>query len=133
MAEKVDASEVIPFPEVIQFIGVDILEDHEKDIANKLSNEYYDKFKRSLNNLTSLIVQVKDLGKGGKVKKYSIHAKILAPGHTFEADKACDYDFARALHKAFKDLENEIRHRFHGDDQKPKDHVGSRRIRRMLK
>ena len=53
----------IKITEVIQFIGTHDLNAAEKAVANKLSNEYYDKIKRSLNNITSLVVQVKKLGK----------------------------------------------------------------------
>ena len=94
--------------EIIQFTGLKDLNDDEKEILNTLSTEYYQKFKRELKNLTSMGVHVKIYTKGGKTKKYSLHVKVIAPTKIFESEKAADWDFARTLHKAFKDLEKQI-------------------------
>ena len=106
--------------EVIQFVGVNKLEALEQDVVNKLTTEYYEKLKRSLNNLTSLIVHVKTYDVEGSKKKFSIHTRVTAPGQNFESTKAQDWDLARTLHKSFQDLENQIRHHMHSDDQKTK-------------
>lgn len=105
--------------EVIQFIGVDELNDEEKATCNDLANEYYDKIKEALKNVTSLVVHVKIYSGKGKenkhAKKYSICARAVAPTVIFDSTKAADWDLARTLHKAFKDLEHQIHHKFHDD------------------
>ncbi len=111
----------------IQCTGTEELDEMEKSIVNKLANEYYQKIARSLKNITSLQIHIKtyeDENKSRKEKqrKFSIHAKAIAPTSIFASTKAHDWDLARTLHKAFKDLENEIEHRLHASDQKPKNY-----------
>ncbi len=106
--------------EPIQIVGIKELDEPEKDIVNKLANEYFLKFKRELQNFTSLVVHIKCYNKDGKKKKYSINARIISPTRMFESTKAADWDLARTLHKSFKDLEREIQHRLHTDDQHDK-------------
>lgn len=96
--------------EPIQFIGVKELDNVQQTIVNKLSTEYYDKIQRELKNLTSIVVHVKAYEKEGKKSKFSIHLRAIAPTKIFESTKAADWDLARALHKAFKDLERQILH-----------------------
>jgi hypothetical protein len=106
--------------DIIEFVGLPDLDEDEKRILNTLSTEYYQKIKRTLKNVTSLVVHVKKYKKQGKKHKYSLHVRAIAPTRAFESTKAADWDFARTLHKAFKDLENQIKHKLHSDDQKPK-------------
>jgi len=106
--------------EPIQIVGIKELDDMDKDIVNKLANEYFLKIKRELQNITSLIFHIKCYKKEGKKKKYSINARAIAPTRMFESTKAADWDLARTLHKAFKDLEREIQHKLHSDDQHDK-------------
>lgn len=103
--------------EVIQYIGIDELDSSERAVLDKLSAEYYDKIQRSLKNITSIVVHIKEYGKGGDRKKYSLHLRAIAPTVIFESGKASDWDFARTLHKAFKDVERQIQHKLHTDDQ----------------
>lgn len=106
--------------EVIQFVGVSDLAPEEQDIVNKLSTEYFGKIKRSVKNITSLLVHVKLYDTDGTRKKYSVHAKAISPAGTFTSEHAADWDLARAVHMSFKNLENEIKHKLHSDDQHPK-------------
>ena len=98
--------------EVIQFIGVSDLNAEEQAIVNALSTEYYQKIKRSLNNLTSLAVHVKVHSKEGSKKKFAIRIRAIAPTSIIEAKLAHDWDLARTLHKAFENIEKEIEHKF---------------------
>jgi hypothetical protein len=98
--------------EQIQFIGAHDLDAQKKRILNKLSTEYHVTIKRSLKNITSLIVHIKVYKKEGKAVKFAVHAKAVAPTAIFTSTKANDWDFARTLHKAFKDLENQISKRY---------------------
>ncbi len=100
--------------ETIRYVGLDGLNQEEKAILNKLSTEYFQKIKRLTKNITSIIVHIKlynNDGKEDKRKKYSIHVRALAPTRIFESTKAADWDFARTLHKAFNDIEHEIKHK----------------------
>lgn len=102
--------------ELVQFIGVRDLEPQDQLAVTRLSEEYYPKIKRQLKNLMSLVVHVKKYEKGGSTK-FAIHARVIAPTRIFESCKTHDFDLARALHKSFKDLLSEIRHRLHTDEQ----------------
>ncbi len=104
--------------EAIQYKGLDRVIPENRLVLDKLSSKYYEKIKRSLHNDYSLVVHIKryeDKGGGeGKEKekaKYSIAVRAVAPTKIFEAS-AADWDFARTLHKVFKDIELEIEHHF---------------------
>ena len=106
--------------DIIEFVGLRDLDESEKEVLNTLSTEYYQKLKRTLKNVTSLVVHVKKYKKQGAKQKYSVNIKAIAPTRAFESTKAADWDFPRTLHKAFKDLENQIKHKLHSDEQRPK-------------
>jgi len=103
--------------EVIQFIGVHDLETDEQVEVNKLATEYYEKIKRQLKNILGLKVHIKVYEKEGARKKFSIHLQTRSPTFTFESSKAADFELAKALHKAFQDLQHQIQHQKHSDDQ----------------
>lgn len=105
--------------EVIQFVGVSDLEPAEQAIVNKLASEYYEKFKRGVQNMASLKVHVKTYENEGKKKKYSINTMLVAPGTNYSSDKAADWDLARALHMSFNDIEKQIVHNLHNDTTRP--------------
>lgn len=98
----------------IQFIGTKELDEAERELVNKLANEYYEKIARSLKNLSSIVLDLKLYDKAGKRQKYSLHIRINGPFRTIEAS-AFDWDLARVVHEAFKAVENEIKHIFHTD------------------
>jgi len=106
--------------EPIQVIGIDQLGlDSEKDMVNKLSNEYYVKIKRALKNITSITLHIKQHSKGGKRKKSDIRVKVVAPTRIFESQES-DWDLARAIHRAFKNIERQLQHKLRTDDQRDK-------------
>lgn len=109
--------------EPIQIAGIDELKPEEIPEVNKLVNEYHEKIQRELSNITSLQVHIKCYQKDGEKRKFSIHAKAVAPTQIFASTKAQDWDLKRTLHKCFKDLERQIRHRLKTDDQKPKSYT----------
>src|SRR3989338_190524 len=107
----------------IKFVGMDLLNDVEKETINKLSTEYFDRIKRALNNLTEMIVITKiygDTGKPDKRKKYDIHIKASSPNHIFTSTRAADWDIARTMHKACNECLAQIEHKLHTHDQRPK-------------
>ncbi len=103
--------------EVIQFIGVNELSEEEQAIVKALSTEYYGKIKVALKNLTSMAVHIKTQKKEGSQKKFSIKVRVIAPTHVFESKHASDWDLARTLHKAYKNIEHEIEHKLKVSDQ----------------
>ena len=49
--------------EVIQFVGITVLPATDQAILNDLSTEYYEKIRRAIKNLTSLVVHLKEYSK----------------------------------------------------------------------
>lgn len=105
--------------EVIQFIGVSDLPAEEQAIVHQLTTEHYEKIKRKLHNLTNMTVHVKCYDKEGDRKKYSLHVKVMAPTKEFNSTKADDWELPRAVHKAFNDIDAQIKHRLHNDTSRP--------------
>jgi len=94
----------------IEYRDLRVLGDEEKPVLNKLTDEYYRKISRKLNN-PKLILKFKKYNQAGKRVKYSIHARLDNPNLIASA-KAHDWDFARALHKVMKKIINEIKHKY---------------------
>lgn len=106
--------------EGIQVIGAKDLDDMEIDAVNRLANKYLPKIMRELKNDVSLVIHVKKYKKYNHVKeygKYSIHVRAIAPMRIFVSTKGFDWRINAALHKAFKDIINEIHHRLHTEEQ----------------
>lgn len=105
--------------EAIQYAGLDLLNDQERSTLDTLSAEYYDKLQRTLQNELTLKVHIKtinDKHEEGKAREFSIHVQCIAPTRIFESS-AEDWDFARVLHKVFKDLELQLEHKMSADNQ----------------
>ena len=100
----------------IQTKGTELLEEKEKQITNKIIDEYYPKIQRQFKNLTSLTINFKGYKKQGKNKKYSINIKAIAPTKIFEAN-ASDWNLTRTLHKVMNKLKAEIEHKLHVSEQ----------------
>ncbi len=105
--------------EPIQITGIDEISEEDKDLVNTLANEYYAKIQRSLKNITSITLHIKQHSKGGKRKKSDIRVKVIAPTRIFEAQES-DWDLARTLHRVFKNIERQLEHRLKVSDQKDK-------------
>ncbi|RLE44640.1 hypothetical protein DRJ22_05690 [Candidatus Woesearchaeota archaeon] len=105
--------------EVIQFIGLNKLTAEEQATVQELTTEYFKKIKRSLNNLINIALQIKTYEKEGKRKKYSINLRINAPTKEFASNKSQDWELPRAIHKAYQDILNQIKHTMHTDATRP--------------
>jgi len=102
--------------EPIQFIGLNDLEKTDQDMVQKLATEYYDKIQREFRNITSLVIHIKNYGKGGHRPKYSVHIRAVAPTKIFDSSKSkqtATWDLASAMHQSFKNLERQIQHVYH--------------------
>ncbi|MEM4263758.1 MAG: hypothetical protein QW666_02580 [Candidatus Woesearchaeota archaeon] len=106
--------------EIVQFVGVSELEPMEQQTVQLLSTENYEKIKRAMKNITNLVIHVKKYEKGGERKKYSIHVRAICPTAAIESCNADDFELPRALHKAFTDIKEQIKHKFHSDTTRGK-------------
>ncbi|MFC1753253.1 hypothetical protein ACFL96_07655 [Thermoproteota archaeon] len=98
--------------EIIQYIGLNDLDPVDQEMVKKLVDEYSYKVKRVLHNVTSLVLHIKRHSKGGNRDRIEISLRALAPTRIFEVGKTEDWDLARAVHKAFKDILREIEHEY---------------------
>ncbi|MBI4146651.1 hypothetical protein HY489_04925 [Candidatus Woesearchaeota archaeon] len=107
--------------EIIQFVGVSSLAPSEQEVVQILTTEYFDKIKRAVHNMTNLTVHVKAHNAEGNRKKYSLHVRVQVPTkNTFESCNADDWELPRAVHKAFEDVQSQIRHKLHTDITRPR-------------
>ena len=108
--------------DIVQFKGLSTLDDKERAILDKLAPEYYEKIKGYfLKNLVQMEIHFKAYNEEGKKRKFSINIKAVAPTRkTYVSNKASDWDFARTLHKAFKDLETQIKKSLKVDITRPR-------------
>lgn len=112
----------------IQYVGLTRLTDAEIDVLKTLSFEYQDKIQREMETPTTIVVTVKlheSKGARTKRKKYSIRVKTVSAKRTLETKHAHDWDLARALHKAFKNMESLVLHQFRKGSQNTK--LGTRK------
>lgn len=105
--------------EVIQLVGVNKLPAEEQAVVQEITTSEYEKVKRDMHNLTDLVVHVKTYEKDGGRKKYSLHVRVNAPSVMFESSRSDDWDLRRAMHKAFEDVKNQVKHKFHSDRTRP--------------
>ena len=63
----------------IRYLGLEDLEEDEKNLTIQLSEEYYDRIQRTLKNELQLVVHVKVMNKEGGRKEFSIKARTEAP------------------------------------------------------
>lgn len=101
----------------IEIINIEILDEKEKKIADKLLGEYHKKIQRLVKNPLSLKIHIKEYDRDGKKSKYSLNAEAIFSGRMIESSD-WDYDFARAIHKAMKKLENEVEKKFKVSEQR---------------
>lgn len=95
----------------IDYIKLKDLDENESSIVKKVTESLIKKIERGLEE-SVLVIHIKThkaVGKG--TKKYSIHARIDSPKVIVRA-KAFDWDLAKAIHKLFAKLKNEIEHKF---------------------
>jgi len=128
--------------------GVESLSERQKQVVNRLLNEYYPRIQRQLKNITSFEVDIKKYEKAapskgkekdtnkkrkkgvfvksGKDKKYSFNIKVVGPAGIFKGDYA-DWDFTRVIHKVMNKVMNEIEQKMHSSDQ----HIKIRRPQKI--
>jgi CBS domain-containing protein len=107
----------------IRFTGLDELQDlapYTVYYVKKLASYYAEKVAYLIKNINEVSVHFKEYAKEGKQHKYSVNVKVAAPTAIINSTKAVDWDIARTMHKAFKDVEKRIIHKFHTDTTRGK-------------
>lgn len=100
--------------DIVRYAGIEVLSSEEKRILDKLSAEYFEKLKRSIKNIAEVIIHVKAYKEEGKRKKFSIDVRVNSPMlKTLTSTRSHDWDFSRAIHKAFHDIESQLATRMH--------------------
>jgi len=95
--------------ENIRIINLDEFDIEEKQIFDRLTEEYGTKFERILEK-GLIILHPKKYDKDGKRARYCINLRTDIPDLIFSAE-AEEWDLAKALHKVFIKLENEVKKR----------------------
>jgi len=93
----------------IEFIGFKTLDEQHQSILNQISTKSVKRIKSKFPE-SKLIIIIKKYEKEGKGAKYSLNAKLENPRIKFAA-RSHDWDLAKAAHKIFYKLENEIHHK----------------------
>ena len=94
---------------IVQFIGLKKLSEDEISILSRISKIEKKKIERDLEN-SKLILVIKKEDRGGKRARYIIEAKIDNPSTIYKAQVE-EWDLAKATHKIFTRLEQEIQHK----------------------
>lgn len=102
---------------IVQYVGLNELSPEEQETVKTLATQYQDNIQKQMETPTSLIIHIKKYRSEGKRTKFGVHIKTVSASQTYEAEKAADWDLARTLHKAFKNMERLILHKLHTDSQ----------------
>ncbi|MFC1727960.1 hypothetical protein ACFLZ7_00675 [Nanoarchaeota archaeon] len=102
---------------IISYVGLKELEEDDQELVIRLTEEYFPKIQIFLKNIMELVVHIKQYEKEGHRSKWSMSVRAQSPSHVFESTKAAEWELPIALHKAFKDLESQIKHKLHSDSQ----------------
>lgn len=100
----------LPVTKNIQFVGLKLIDadSFTKEWLRKIAAYHSEKIGYFVKGFTTR-VQIKEYSWTGKAHKYSIHIMSSSPSGIYTSDSH-DWSTRRALHKAFTDLENQIRH-----------------------
>lgn len=101
--------------EIIEIIGVEKLNDKEKEIINYLSEKYHQKLQRQVKNISKIKIQIKEYHINNNNKEYSLNVSVVLEHRKFEADSS-GWDFSIVIKKAFEKIINEIEHNYHTSD-----------------
>ena len=121
--------------DMVQFKGLEALNEDERAFLEKIVPEYYEKIKRSFKNITMLEIHFKTYGKKGgkkeedkeKRRKFDIHIRAIAPTKNIfvstkpaTSKKSQNRIFSKSLQEAFKNLENQIHKEFNPSKNHPR-------------
>ncbi len=92
------------------------INEEEKEIVKRISEEYYVKFERALKKIDSLDVHLKCHMKDENVKRFTVGVRVEHEGLFFNSEVE-DWDLKIAARKAMIKIMNEIEHRIHAGDK----------------
>ena len=107
---------------IIRYIGLKDLEDIDQDVVTRLTEEYFPKIQIIVKHIMEMVVHIKRYKKTGHRSKWAVHVRAQTPSHVFESTKAADWELPRTMHKAFKDLESQVKHKFRSGNLMTKAH-----------
>lgn len=95
----------------IYYTGMKILSGVEQSQVKNILETEYPRLVQIMPKKQDLKVMIKSYDNAGTRKKYSMHLRL---GGSFQAvaTEAADWDLKRTTHKAVKNLEKEMDHRF---------------------
>ncbi|MBI5871919.1 hypothetical protein HZB88_02435 [archaeon] len=102
----------------IEYIGLKAFTVIEADTIRSISENYFNKILREFNQ-GKILVNVKKFVKAGLRSKYSVHLRVDHPSLVLNATDS-DWELARALHKCFTNMRNEVKKRFPKEKAKQK-------------
>ena len=89
------------------------IDDYDKENLTKIASNQAFKLQRYLHSPFTLDIHIKEYGKDGQQRKYSVHIRAEFPGQILTASQD-DWDIITALRKTFDNLENKSKSRFKG-------------------
>lgn len=99
----------------ITYVGLDFLDNTEKELLKKLVSKYSSKFDRKVKN-SSLKFHVKLHEVGGNLK-YSFHVHLSFGKNAISVEYA-DWDLKKTGYKVMEKLYTAAEHKFHEEGQK---------------
>ncbi len=112
--------------DIVQFKGLRNLDEEEKAFLDKIVPEYYEKIKRYIHNLAKVEVHFKKMRSTGERALFDINVKVASPerktfvGTNSKQNRFEGWRFSKALHGAFKDVENQIKKELKKDQSHPR-------------
>lgn len=96
----------------VEFIGFHEMDGFEKSKAEtKAFNTFRKLSKITKHSDTRLSLHLKEYDLAGKRRKYSIHSRLVCPGHSFDATHE-EWNFLTAIEKSLSALEREVIKKF---------------------
>ena|SRR3989338_4719063 len=99
---------------MIQYIGLNDLSEAEQSKVKLAAERELEKCQINVAD-PLLVINFKQVAKGGSQKEFNIKARLESSSGNFEASHM-DYDLQKTLHKVFEHLSNRVKHKLRVDD-----------------
>jgi len=103
--------------EEAEVIGLEKLDENERNLLIKILTENYIKIQRKVKNDVKFKVQIKTYKNDGPKKKYSVNFTAVTPMKSFKASEA-DWEFPKVMHNIINKILTEVEHEFRASEQK---------------
>ena len=91
---------------------VEKLDQEEERILNMLTKEYDEKINVIIKDIKLMEIDLKSHGPEGENKRYELNIKVKTPKGVLRTNVE-DWGLAKTVHKGFKKIINEGKHKFH--------------------